>query len=123
MAADHAQAQVNPGVTHLEAFFATVGTRFHITDLVGVRALVHFLTSADQSGYLSRRSISSELSELSLGAAIGTVPISEQETSASGERSETGSLIHRQNFSVAKTICRPTEWELRVRKWSESRRS
>ena len=69
MTAGHAQAQMNPSVTHLEAFFATLGTRFHITDLVGVRALIHCRTSADPSSHLSRRSISSELSELNLGAA------------------------------------------------------
>jgi hypothetical protein len=38
VAALQAHAQVYPGIVGLEAFFATVGARLHVADLVQVRA-------------------------------------------------------------------------------------
>src|SRR5579872_5634930 len=37
VAAGKAQAQVNPGVAHLQTFFATFGMRFYVVNLVEVR--------------------------------------------------------------------------------------
>ncbi len=50
MAAGHAEAEMNPSVTHFQALFATAGMRFHAVDLVGVGALRHVLiVGADRS--------------------------------------------------------------------------
>jgi hypothetical protein len=38
MAATQAEAQVNPGVVHLQAFLTAMGMRFHVPDLVKVGA-------------------------------------------------------------------------------------
>jgi hypothetical protein len=38
----HAQSQVDPIVAHLEALFATLGMRLHISNLAGVFAVFHF---------------------------------------------------------------------------------
>ena len=61
MATGQAQSQVNPGVPCLQAFFTSLRTRFHITDLVDMRAFVHFLTSRQfGSAIFLIKSISSE---------------------------------------------------------------
>ena len=70
VATGHAQSQVNPRVAAFQAFFATLRSRFHISDLVGVRTLAHILTSL-QSGPIFRvESISSELLHLRQGSTI-----------------------------------------------------
>src|SRR5258708_39093023 len=37
-ATDHAQTQVNPGITHFQALFTSARVRFHISNLLGMRA-------------------------------------------------------------------------------------
>ncbi len=41
MAAGHTQSQMDPFVAHLEALFATLGMRLHISNLAGVFAVFH----------------------------------------------------------------------------------
>jgi hypothetical protein len=41
MAAFHAEAQVDPGVTQLQALFAAAGVRLDILNLVEMRAALH----------------------------------------------------------------------------------
>jgi hypothetical protein len=41
VAAGQAQAQVHPGVAHLQTFFATFGVGFYVVDLVEVRTGWH----------------------------------------------------------------------------------
>jgi hypothetical protein len=45
VAAGHAQAQMNPGVTALQAFFTSARMGFHISNLIRVRAFLHRLPS------------------------------------------------------------------------------
>jgi len=42
MATAQAQSQMDPNVTHLQAFFATARMRSHILNLVGMFAVCHF---------------------------------------------------------------------------------
>jgi hypothetical protein len=41
VAANEAQAQMHPGVAHLQALLATVGVRLHVFDLVEMCAFGH----------------------------------------------------------------------------------
>jgi hypothetical protein len=41
VAAAQAQAQVDPGVAHLQTFFAAFGVRFYVVDLIEVRTARH----------------------------------------------------------------------------------
>jgi hypothetical protein len=58
VAADHAQAEVNPSVTHLQALFAAATMRFYFVNLVRVRTWAHPAPPAVFSGSVrSRRSV------------------------------------------------------------------
>jgi hypothetical protein len=41
VATTQAQAQVDPGVAHLQAFFAPMGVRFYVMDLIEVGTTAH----------------------------------------------------------------------------------
>jgi hypothetical protein len=41
VATRHAQSQMNPGVAHLQALLASVRVRLHVSNLIGVRAMLH----------------------------------------------------------------------------------
>jgi hypothetical protein len=43
VAAGHAQAQVNPSVTHFQTFLTPICVRPHVSNLIGVSALRHFV--------------------------------------------------------------------------------
>jgi len=43
MSARQAKPQVDPGVAHFETFFAAVGVRLHVMDLVKVSTFLHTL--------------------------------------------------------------------------------
>ncbi len=45
VATDHAKPEMNPGVTHLEAFFAAARMGFDVSDLTGMRAGWHLIDS------------------------------------------------------------------------------
>jgi hypothetical protein len=69
MPATQAQAQMDPPVAHLQAFFTTLGMRFHVFDLIEMSAFGH-LDSPSCTRCVDRyrlRVVALEVSELSEG--------------------------------------------------------